>query len=232
MKKIYHWIKGLFGFERVLFADLDGTIIVTKSGKTFPENCDDWKFKDGILGALKKYNPTHLHIVSNQGGIEKGFFTDEEFREKIQSIIVELCEVLPQTKINYAYCSTNDKNNRFRKPNIGMLEYFYHDCIFGNDFNKNNALMIGDASGLKGQFSDSDYECAKRFGIKYIDVDYFIKWGNPCKYCGCNNSQDCKYVQDPNIVGLFPCNSDLSLEQWSIKFLNERRHGREEEKSV
>lgn len=34
--------------------------------------------------------------------------------------------------------------------------------------------MVGDASGLPGQFSDSDKVCAERAGIDYMDVNEFI----------------------------------------------------------
>ena len=36
-------------------------------------------------------------------------------------------------------------------------------------------LMIGDASGLPGQFSNSDKKCAENFGIEYLDVSEFVK---------------------------------------------------------
>lgn len=160
--------------ERVLFADLDGTIIETKSGKTFPIDCNDWKIKDGIIDAISAYYPTSLFIISNQGGIEKGYFTAMEITNKMSSVICYLQPFIPKTKIDFLFCPTNDKNDPWRKPNPGMIDYFYHDYIGGNDFSKRNALMIGDASGLEGQFSDSDKKCAENAGIKYMDVDEFI----------------------------------------------------------
>ena len=36
---------------------------------------------------------------------------------------------------------------------------------------KSDMLMIGDASGRPGDFSDSDLKAATNFGIKYLDVD-------------------------------------------------------------
>lgn len=39
---------------------------------------------------------------------------------------------------------------------------------------KANMLMIGDASGKEGQFSDSDKKCAENFGIDYLDVEDFL----------------------------------------------------------
>ena len=36
-------------------------------------------------------------------------------------------------------------------------------------------LMIGDASGKPGQFSDSDKKTAENFGIDYLDVEDFCK---------------------------------------------------------
>lgn len=39
-----NWLKRLFRRERVLFMDLDGTLIETKSGETFPKDINDWKW--------------------------------------------------------------------------------------------------------------------------------------------------------------------------------------------
>ena len=56
-----------------------------------------------------------------------------------------------------------------------MLEELLDDYV-GHyfDFNKQVMLMIGDASGKKWQFSDSDKKTAENFGIDYMDVEDFI----------------------------------------------------------
>lgn len=41
--------------------------------------------------------------------------------------------------------------------------------------------MIGDASGLEGQFSDSDKRTAENFGINYLDVNEFVNLYNKKK---------------------------------------------------
>ena len=73
------------------------------------------------------------------------------------------------------YCETNDKSDPYRKPNVGMLERLL-EIYVGDDFDyiKSVSLMIGDASGKEGQFSDSDKKTAENFGIDYMDVDDFV----------------------------------------------------------
>ena len=156
---------------KILFADLDGTIIETKSGQTFPKDAEDWKFKEGILEAISSYAPTHLHIVSNQGGVEKGYITAMELYNKMNRIAGRLINLLPNVSVSFDYCTSLDKNYKRRKPNTGMLEHFYNIP----SYDKKDALMIGDASGKEGDFSDSDKKCAENFGIEYMDVNDFIK---------------------------------------------------------
>ena len=43
---------------------------------------------------------------------------------------------------------------------------------------KQRSLMIGDASGKEGQYSDTDKRTAENFGIKYLDVNDFIRINN------------------------------------------------------
>ena len=43
------------------------------------------------------------------------------------------------------------------------------------DVETDKILMIGDASGKEGQFSDSDKKCAENAGYDYMDVNDFIK---------------------------------------------------------
>ena len=156
---------------KILFGDLDGTIIETKSGQTFPKDADDWKFKEGILESIDAYAPLHLHIVSNQGGVEKGYITAIALKKKMHRIAGRLINLFPEASVSFDYCTSLDKNDKRRKPNTGMLEHFYSMT----SYDKKDALMIGDASGKEGDFSDSDKKCAENFGIAYMDVNDFIK---------------------------------------------------------
>lgn len=58
-----------------------------------------------------------------------------------------------------------------------MLEHLMEQYV-GDDVNhiKSVSVMIGDASGKEGQFSDSDKKCAENFGIDYLDVNDFINY--------------------------------------------------------
>lgn len=160
---------------KILFADLDGTLIETISGETFPKGIWDMKLRFDVLDAIKKLNPDYIFIVSNQGGIESGFVNRHDFRRKSEYItcaIREYCDCECYTM----YCDTNDKSDPYRKPNTKMLEILLEDYV-GDDFDyiKQKSLMIGDASGKEGQFSDSDKKTAENFGIDYMDVDDFVK---------------------------------------------------------
>ena len=158
----------------IIFADLYGTLINTISGETFPKGIWDMKFRFEVLDAIKKLNPEYILIVSNQGGIESGFVGEYAFRSKSEYItraIREYCGC----KCYSIYCVTNDKADPYRIPNTGMLENLVESYV-GDDFEyiKPKSLMIGDASGKEGQFSDSDKKTAKNFGIDYMDVNDFV----------------------------------------------------------
>ena len=159
---------------KVIFSDLDGTLIETISGETFPKGIWDMKIKFEVLDAIKKLNPECILIVSNQGGIESGFVDAHDFRAKSEYItraIREYCGC----ECYAMYCETNDKSDPYRKPNVGMLEGLLESYV-GDDFDyiKQKSLMIGDASGKEGQFSDSDKKTAENFGIDYMDVNDFV----------------------------------------------------------
>ena len=158
----------------VIFSDLDGTLINTISGETFPKGIWDMKIRFEVLDKIKEIKPEYLLIVSNQGGIESGFVDAHNFRAKSEYItraIREYCDC----ECYGMYCTTNDKTDLYRKPNVRMLVDLLESYV-GDDFdcNKQKSLMIGDASGKEGQFSDSDKKTAENFGIDYMDVDDFI----------------------------------------------------------
>lgn len=179
----------------ICFIDLDDTLIKTASGKQFPEDCTDFRIRKEVLDKIRETMPhlVRLFIVSNQGGIEKGLVKKSEFETKIVTIS-EFCEqhILdsksPEEALgfscNFYFCPKDNPRNPMRKPNAGMLEKAYHDYVWesrwdeperDDDIVKGEMIMIGDASGKPGDFSDSDRKCAENYGIDYMDVEDFIK---------------------------------------------------------
>ncbi len=161
---------------KVLFCDLDGTLIETISGATFPKGVWDMKLKFDVLDSIKALAPEYVFIVTNQGGIEKGFVDENNFRDKLDYVTDSIAEYCNIDRLNkgWGYCSSNDKNNKNRKPNTGLLEALWKDGL-KHVSEKSDCLMIGDASGLEGQFSDSDKKTAENFGIDYMDVSEFVE---------------------------------------------------------
>ena len=162
--------------KEIIFCDLDGTLIETISGETFPKGIWDMKIKFDVLDAIKRLNPKYIFIVSNQGGRKSGFVNRHDFRrrrksEYITRAIREYCGC----ECYAMYCETNDKSDPYRKPNTGML-YSLLETYVGDDIGyiKSLSLMIGNASGKEGQFSDSDKKTAENFGIDYMDVNDFV----------------------------------------------------------
>lgn len=168
---------------KVVFADLDGTLIDTISGETFPKGIWDMKIKFDVLDKIKDIRPFALLIVTNQGGIEKGFVDRRNFEFKMEYLRRSISEYA-HVFVEYSYCDSNDKSNDYRKPNVGMLNsllkrfrnkfasmHTYSDSepIFNED-----CLMIGAVSGEEGQWSDADKKTADNFGIDYMDVNDFV----------------------------------------------------------
>ena len=167
-----------FETKKVLFIDLDSTLIKTISGKTFPEDITDFRIQLPVLNkVIEKFpNLEYFFIVTNQGGIGK-FITEDDFKTKISSIC-RFCGYYLGDRYNpriiddnWDYCDSMDKADPRRKPNTGMLENFYKSACVKN---KAECIMIGDASGKPGDFSDSDKKCAENFGIDYIYVRDFL----------------------------------------------------------
>lgn len=156
--------------KKILFTDLDGTLINTISGSTFPKGIWDMNFDYELLDKIKKYGFKSIYIITNQGGIESGFININSWINKIK-YVCNCIEEYTGIRCDFDVCSTNDKNDNRRKPNIGMITDYFANSM--NYYEKKDSLMIGDASGLDGQFSDSDKKCAEKAGIDYLDVSEF-----------------------------------------------------------
>lgn len=168
--------------KKILFADLDGTLITTASGKTFAEDCTDFRVRKDVLDKIKAMpGLEYLAIVTNQGGVPQ-YISQHDVEVKIKGIVEFIRSYYAQTpfspdedglKISAEYCASMEKGHPCRKPNTGMLENFLK-YSFNEGADKSVMLMIGDASGKEGQFSDSDKKCAENFGIDYLDVEDFL----------------------------------------------------------
>lgn len=149
--------------RRALLLDLDNTLIHTKSGEKFPIDRDDWTFMYGMPEKIKEYdrNGYTIFIVSNQGGIESGNPTIKDFTYKIKDIRRKLADSYGVAIKDVYYCTTEDDNHLHRKPNPGMA------FSIATEYNVNlmTSIMVGDASGKPGSWSDSDKKFAENAGI-------------------------------------------------------------------
>ncbi len=159
--------------SKIIFSDLDCTLIETKSGNRFPINILDFRPKWKVWKYLRANleDGDYLFIVSNQGGISRGLVSGAHFSSKIDYICSALKEYLKKSVIiDNRFCTSEDKTDPYRKPNTGMFEDLVNAHKL-SDMPKSSMLMIGDASGLPGDFSNSDRAAAENFGISYLDVD-------------------------------------------------------------
>jgi len=124
-------------------------------------------------------------IVSNQGGVEAGFVSGADIEAKIEYVLRSVHDLAVKRGIRGVLyekrlCYSNDEQDPMRKPNTGMIDDILMKCkdtvMRGMNFSqlKGCSLMVGDASGLPGQFSDSDKVCAEKAGVDYMDVIQFL----------------------------------------------------------
>ena len=73
--------------KKILFADLDGTLIQTASGKTFAEDCTDFRIRKDVLDKIR-WMPDleYVLVVTNQGGIPE-YISKQDFETKFDTIL-------------------------------------------------------------------------------------------------------------------------------------------------
>lgn len=167
----------------------DGTLIETASGNTFATDLTDMRIKMDVvnkaLDLMQENGVKVFAIVSNQGGVEAGFVSGADIEAKIEYVLRSVHDLAVKRGIRGVLyekrlCYSNDEQNPMRKPNTGMIDDILMKCkdtvMRGMNFSqlKGCSLMVGDASGLPGQFSDSDKVCAEKAGVDYIDVIQFL----------------------------------------------------------
>lgn len=130
--------------------DMDGTLIQTKSGKTFPINSKDWQWRFPVVpDKLRSLyaDGWSIYVITNQAGISSGKQKQDDIVDKIQTMLTEIG--VPIT----VYIAT--AKDYWRKPNTSIAEHF----ILGPN-PPERIQYVGDAAGRKHDFSDVDRKLA------------------------------------------------------------------------
>ena len=132
--------------NKAIFLDRDGTINVEKD---YLFRIEDFEFIFGVKEALKllQANDFLLIIITNQSGIARGYYTEEDYRilndwmlkelkfQGINITSVYYCPHHPEAKVE-----KYRKNCNCRKPKLGLYEQAIED--FNIDLS--NSYAIGD----------------------------------------------------------------------------------------
>lgn len=120
--------KGGRFLNKAVFLDRDGTINVEKS---YLYKIEDFEFLPGVLDGMKllQGNGYLLIIATNQSGIARGYYTEEDFKRlntwmldelKQHGIFVEKVFYCPHHPDAFVEAYKTDCN--CRKPKLGMFE--------------------------------------------------------------------------------------------------------------
>ena len=138
--------------------DMDGTLIDTMSGRTFPRDAGDWKWKyDNVRKKLNKYyeKKYQIIIVTNQAGIKDSDAKLQVFKNKIELMEASICESYPALQF-IIYCMTH--KDIHRKP---------HPKIFKNVSFDTMSFFCGDGAGRPGDHTDADIKFAHNIGVRF-----------------------------------------------------------------
>lgn len=132
--------------NKAIFLDRDGTINVEKN---YLYKIEDFEFLPGVVEALKKLQDAGylLIIITNQSGIGRGYYTEDDFHKlnnwmvstlKEQGVIITdvyYCPHLPDAEVELYRIDCE-----CRKPKLGM----YKRAIAKYDIDLSQSYAIGD----------------------------------------------------------------------------------------
>ncbi len=149
--------------QKAIFLDRDGVINIDKG---YVYRKEDFEFCNGIFDALRHFLGLGylLVVVTNQSGIGRGYYADEDFIFLTKWMLKELEEKGLKIAKVYHCAHAPEENCKCRKPETAMFEEAIRE--FGIDVK--NSWMIGDKK--------SDIEAANGVGVENT---IFI--GSSCK---------------------------------------------------
>ncbi|EIE89353.1 hypothetical protein G6F46_005521 [Rhizopus delemar] len=156
--------------NKIAAFDLDGTLILTKSGRTFAKDEHDWRWwHPNLPKRIEELHAEGYEIVvfSNQNGLNS--------EKKIQSFKIKIGNILNQltTPVFFMAAVAKDK---YRKPMTGMWDWFVEH--HGESIQKDTSFYVGDAAGRerkpKKDHSCGDRKFAYNIGIPFHTPEEFF----------------------------------------------------------
>ncbi|MDD3342825.1 MAG: D-glycero-beta-D-manno-heptose 1,7-bisphosphate 7-phosphatase [Sulfurospirillaceae bacterium] len=125
--------------QKAIFLDRDGVINIDKSYVSDKEN---FEFCAGVFEALEHFQSKGylLIIVTNQSGIGRGYYTQEDFESLTQWMREELLKKKVRIDAVYFCPHAPEAQCACRKPKSGM----FHEAIEAFDIDVKASWMIGD----------------------------------------------------------------------------------------
>ena len=125
--------------NKAVFLDRDGVINLDKA---YVSKIEDFEFCEGVFEALKHFQNLGylLIVVTNQPGIGRGFYSEEDFQILSDWMQKELLHVKIKIDAIYHCPHAPEANCACRKPKSGM----FFKAIEDFDIDVANSWMIGD----------------------------------------------------------------------------------------
>lgn len=158
--------------NKALFLDRDGVI---NHDYDYVHKLEDFHFIDGIFDLCKYFYDSGflIFIVTNQSGISRGFYSEDDLIKLNKWISDKFLE--QNIKIEKIYYSTSlDENDYYRKPNPGMIFQVAKEF----DIDLKSSILIGDKmrdinSGLRAGVLSCFLYKGKCFDKTYHTVQSF-----------------------------------------------------------
>ena len=141
--------------NKAIFLDRDGVVNVEKN---YVYKIEDFEFIDGIFDLCRKYQEQGylLFIITNQAGIARGYYTEEQFFSLTDWMVNKFREQeITITKVYF--CPHHPEFTgecECRKPNPGMILQAAKEF----DIDLSESVLIGD--------KESDMEAGERAGVE------------------------------------------------------------------
>lgn len=142
----------------LIILDRDG--VINEDSDEYIKSPDEWIAIPGSLAAIAKLNHAGhtVAVASNQSGIARGYFTQNDLEAMHEKMRHELA-ILGGHVDEIFYCPHHpDGKCDCRKPKPGLLQQIAHKF----NVNLKDAIFIGDTI--------SDLECAKNAGCRFMLV--------------------------------------------------------------